>query len=455
MALEKELNNALNGNDVELTKSLIQQGANIDFVRFRSTIKRSKVKEYFDAIELALINKSANHLDVLINAGAKISLTDEYGHSTIGSVIENPIFNIDQLKNYVSHMVIPNSDYFKTFYAINPLFTALKQKHITPEHIEYLIGLGIPLTCKHSDVLLTIASEHHNVGILKCCFKYDTAIETLGDFGRPPLFSAIRAKQYDNMRFLIDNGAKLDYFYGGHQYHAIHLAGGRNISKAIEVLLKNDSDINTVNSEGKTSLMFACDSHAESAAKYLIERGADIYLRDNNGWTALHYAATVNNPVIIKLLIDLGLDINKKDNSGVTPLMIAVEKVKPKNVALFIELGADVNVVDNNGRTALLHHTCKYEEGIIKALLNAGSYIDHQDNEGNTIILKEVNKKNFESVNLLIEREADVLLINNKGQSISDIFARKKSVEPGFNALVELIKLKAIIDDCEDMAPGL
>ncbi|KAJ6386138.1 hypothetical protein OIU77_029160 [Salix suchowensis] len=117
--------------------------------------------------------------------------------------------------------------------------------------------------------------------------------------------------------------------------------GGQQPKKADEsalsqILSENEDerrDVNAVDSDGRTALLFVSGLGSEPCVKLLAEAGADLDHRDNSGGlTALHMAAGYVKPGVVKLLAGLGADPEVKDDRGLTPLDLAKEilRVTPK-----------------------------------------------------------------------------------------------------------------------------
>ncbi|XP_065839200.1 inversin-B-like isoform X2 [Oscarella lobularis] len=97
----------------------------------------------------------------------------------------------------------------------------------------------------------------------------------------------------------------------------------------VKWLLEHKADINSVDEEGTTPFMLACQSSINRLVKvrYLDEKGADCRAKDHEGKTALFYATYPSNykddvkDVLQYLVVEKGIHINSVDKKGRTPLL--------------------------------------------------------------------------------------------------------------------------------------
>ena len=73
------------------------------------------------------------------------------------------------------------------------------------------------------------------------------------------------------------------------------------------------SDVNAVDSEGRTQLFSAID---KDAAEGLVAQGADVMARDNVGNTPLHEAALEGRDTVAAFLLAKGADVDAKNHQG-------------------------------------------------------------------------------------------------------------------------------------------
>ncbi|GKF81803.1 signal recognition particle 43 kDa protein, chloroplastic, partial [Tanacetum coccineum] len=91
--------------------------------------------------------------------------------------------------------------------------------------------------------------------------------------------------------------------------------------KLKEILDSDDGrDVDAVDPDGRTALLFVAGLGSEACVRVLAEAGADVNHKDNGGGlTALHMAAGYVRPGVAKLLTEYGADPLAGDDRGRTP----------------------------------------------------------------------------------------------------------------------------------------
>ena len=175
------------------------------------------------------------------------------------------------------------------------------------------------------------ACRNANINIISLLIKNGANVngdekKGLGREAYSPLMLAVMAGGDDRLeiiKLLVENGADLDYSYGGQL--AITLTAETNFYDSTQVL------------------------------EYLESVGQKIEVMYPRG-SLLHYACYGGNSRTIQYLIETKyLYINEKDINGRTPLICFSFPVKEKNLEDLIYLlnnGADKTIVDNEGKTA-------------------------------------------------------------------------------------------------------
>lgn len=122
----------------------------------------------------------------------------------------------------------------------------------------------------------------------------------------------------------------------------------------IQKALKQGFDVNSVDPEKRTPLMFAAFNAQTEIVKILLEADAEIDAQDQIGTSALMFAASApDGKEAIQVLLDAGAKINLVDNNEhFSALMWAAAEGQTENVQLLLSKGADLSLQDVDGDTA-------------------------------------------------------------------------------------------------------
>ena len=125
--------------------------------------------------------------------------------------------------------------------------------------------------------------------------------------GLPGLALALKNRNYDMMRFLIDNGAFVNATtLGTNPQTTLMLAAVSGDEQGLELLLSAKADPNAIDRQGQSALMKAAANRHAEAARVLIAGGADIFQTDYTGRTAMQHAREARAAGVIKLLEEAG-----------------------------------------------------------------------------------------------------------------------------------------------------
>ena len=123
--------------------------------------------------------------------------------------------------------------------------------------------------------------------------------------------------------------------------------------KGVEEAIESGADVNGMDEEGRTALMFAgFNGHSEIVLK-LLDAESGIDHRDMMGRTALLYAATGPFPETVRILLDKGAEPNVVDSDEhFSPLMHAAAEGNLDVVKILLEAGSDATLKDIDGDNA-------------------------------------------------------------------------------------------------------
>ncbi|EAY03967.1 hypothetical protein TVAG_314970 [Trichomonas vaginalis G3] len=390
---------AAKSNAVEIAKILIEKGAKLDEVnKLRQT-----------PLKAAIFNKSSEIVDLLLKHGAKDDM------SSIGLTTDQNANNIQTLVQYSESYSNPEttSSLVKAGLDVNarnilqesPLCDAISRGSI--DNIKNLIELGadVKATYVYDDTILHVFASkvkknieeifqilvdagadvnipnrhgetplHHAVisnkfDVVKVFIENGAQIDVKSSAGINPLQIAANLGYFDIFEYLIDNGADHNVIFEPSNDTLLHLTahyfkysekllfpkynkkGSFNIAwKLIDLGL----DVNAINNESKTPLLYASEFGEYELVKLLIDKGADINPFDNLGNNAIHYCAMAPQSDKLQYLLRQNIDVNlKSTTTGRTPLHFAAEGLSDKNITLLIKNGANPNEKDFQGLTPL------------------------------------------------------------------------------------------------------
>lgn len=104
------------------------------------------------------------------------------------------------------------------------------------------------------------------------------------------------------------------------------------------------------NRSGESALMMASLRGRTALVQRLLQRGAAV---NRPGWSPLHYAATAPDPAPMKLLLAQGAAVDARSPNGTTPLMMAADYGPSACVDLLLAADAKVELKNDLGLTAI------------------------------------------------------------------------------------------------------
>jgi ankyrin repeat protein len=241
--------------------------------------------------------------------------------------------------------------------------------------------------------------------ILMYCSEYPDTVELIPEI--------IAAGANLNVR---DNG------YFGRT--ALGAAAANGIIAAVRLLAGAGADINAQAKDGKTPLMEAISDGANldarrAAVAFFIEAGANLDLTDTQGRSALYFALDSHEIEIAHKLLDAGAGIQNDfvDKNGKGILAYAIERGSYDLTAKMLARGADPNPKD--GGLPLGYAISHGNKAIARLLVEAGADINAKNRRGETMFLCALWEMDDDFTLWLIERGADVNCAAGNGSGYS------------------------------------
>jgi ankyrin repeat protein len=137
-----------------------------------------------------------------------------------------------------------------------------------------------------------------------------------------------------------------------------------------------DIDVNAVDPDGSTALMWATYTVDHDLVRALLKHGAKAKLTNHYGDSALTEAIKVGDADMARLLLDAGADANSPNQDGQTALMLAANIGSLPIAQLLIERGANVNAVETfRGQNALMWAAAENHPDVVDLLLAHGANV--------------------------------------------------------------------------------
>ncbi len=189
---------------------------------------------------------------------------------------------------------------------------------------------------------------------------------------------------------------------------------------AVSFFILNGSDINHVDEEGKTPLIYAIEKNDEQLTRLLLSFSPSLEVMGSNfGYTALGIAVINNNPKLVEMLVRAGAKVNRIDKHGKTPLQYAVGANNQKLIELLLSVPPKLewkNLINtgtgkhDNPLCVLIHSNIKLSEKIqnIQILVQEGADVNYSLANKKTALFEAISLGNLKVIELLCKLGADV-----------------------------------------------
>jgi ankyrin repeat protein len=193
-------------------------------------------------------------------------------------------------------------------------------------------------------------------------------------------------------------------------------------------LVEFGANINAVDSEGRTPLMYAVAAEAPFMVRFLLQKGALTNLIDAHGYTALTEACCTGNKAIIQMLLDKGADFSFPDNTGQTALAHACAANHIDAVKMLLKAGANPNEMNHKGLSLLMEACASDKLDIALALLsNKKTNIDQYSIKAHeTALMFACRRDSLTLVKALLAHRANPHIKNRSGDTALDIVKKQR-----------------------------
>ncbi|KAK9890744.1 hypothetical protein WA026_012092 [Henosepilachna vigintioctopunctata] len=253
--------------------------------------------------------------------------------------------------------------------------------------------------------------------------------------GDAALHLAVRRKDIDMVRILVDYGTSVD-IQNGQGQTPLHIAAAEGDevlvkyfygvpaeyghANIIELLAdKFRASILERTKDGSTLMHIASLNGHADCAMMLFKKGVYVHMPNKNGARSIHTAARYGHVGIINTLIQRGEKVDVTTNENYTALHIAVESCKPSVVETLLGYGANVHLRGGKLKETALHIAARVEDGERCALmlLKSGAGPNLLTDDGQTPVHVAAKYGNLQTLLLLLEDGGDPEYKNKHGET--------------------------------------
>lgn len=242
--------------------------------------------------------------------------------------------------------------------------------------------------CRRTALHLACQSHHKkNRRIVDLLLSAGAKVNVQNEWGETPLHVACWSKNEYLVGVLLKNNANLD-LVNNKDMTPLDIVARLKVEdmSLANTLLDSNTVVNAVNSEGWSSLHFACSFMAMDTVCAILNKGGDVNLADSQGNTPLHIACTKNSRSLIEMLLYYCAKVNARNHVGRTATHIASLHFLTNVLDVLLDHRADVNAQDSSGNTPLhlaVSGESKYMDGdtsaradTVEKLLMEGAKVD-------------------------------------------------------------------------------
>lgn len=205
---------------------------------------------------------------------------------------------------------------------------------------------------KKGESALMIAAWNGRDDVCAALVEAGADVNLRTERGRTALDNASYRQRESTCDLLIRAGASMA--------RAFNIAASLGRLDQCTLILSHGHDVNAINEDSLTALMFAADNNQAGAIEYLVARSANVNQQDKYGMSALHRAAMNAQYDACKALLAAQASVDATTHKGETPLMHAVRP----------------------GASSVRHGP------VIALLLDHGANFDHRCHQGQSVMDK-------------------------------------------------------------------
>jgi len=184
------------------------------------------------------------------------------------------------------------------------LLAAVKLNDIPAAEALFAKGMDVNTTDPGANTLLMIAIQGESGDMVKLLLRHKARVNPRNQYGETALMLAAAAGALEQVRSLVDQGAKINLS----GWNPLIYAAWRGQTEVVRYLLTKGADIDAVSPNGISALMMAARGGHFETVKLLLWEVANPNIKSETGATAMAWALQAGNTEIVKLLKQAGAE---------------------------------------------------------------------------------------------------------------------------------------------------
>jgi ankyrin repeat protein len=253
---------------------------------------------------IAIDENDIEKVKSLLDKGADINARNEYGYTALMMAVERArdVKLVNLLLDKGADVNAKNNNNDK--YKLNQTALIYASIYEETEVVIALLEKGADVNAKNNYGYspLIMAAAHERLGNVKALLAKGANVNATDEKGRTALMRSAEKGDVGTVRALLAGGADVN---SRDKKGETALMLVPDHKESILLLLNNGARANETNELGETPLMYAAKERAVDKVRLLLERNADVKARSKNGETALTIAQKRSgNNAMVRLLSD-------------------------------------------------------------------------------------------------------------------------------------------------------
>ena len=399
------LHAAIHGQcSTETIRKIIDHGAHVNAVN----------NDGATPLLLACSRAQAGSVELLLTLGADPNIADADGDTSILSAIEG-YCNVNTMQRLVDNGAKVNATNNK---GLTALLKACAYRQM--DVVKVLLEAGADPTIVddvHYSSLHAAVDGRCSKDTLHVLIDYGAHIDATRKDGTNALLRACTTGQSDSVMFLLEAGAGVSITKPNGDTCLHTAVKGKCCKEALQKIIEQGINVNTLNNRGETPLFHACLSAQGESVKLLLEKGADPNITYADGYTSLHTAVhgcCANDA--LQEIITHGVYVDAQNIDGETALWLACSYRQQDSVKILLEAGANPNIASTDRCTSLhaaVNGGCS--KNILSALLDHGADVNAITRNNETALKIACEMGNINSINVLLNAGASPHIADTNG----------------------------------------